>query len=330
MSEDAMDMSMALGELAGAGLSLVPESASAFRATDGRRVVRGTTRRVPTPSDIRDDLVRLEHDERVLYVVERITPSLRAAATRDPRLVVLELSTGHAWMDARPPRADPPAPLPASRRGRRPFGQLAVARALLLGGPFRRQQDLAEMLDLTQSAVSQALARLGDGVVRTAAGIDAGDRPLLLRLADREYPGAGGITTHWWHDADLETQARMVQAEDGVLVSGDVAARRVSAWRKPERVTAYSSSGLDAARLGFAVADATDHTLSITVPADATIFATARAFGVAPGLADPVITAHDVEHTGRTGDQGEAAERIRALILRGTWRPGDATRLTDA
>lgn len=325
-----MDVDTALAELAAAGLSLVPESATAFRAEDGRRVLRGTTRRVPTPSDLQDDLARLRDDERVLYVVERITPSLRAAAARDPRLVVLELSTGDAWLDACPPSADPAAPRLARKRGRRPYGQLAVARALLLGGPFRRQQDLAELLDLTQSAVSQALVRLGDGVVRTATGTQAGDRSLLLDLTDREYPGPGGITTHWWHDADLETQARMVQAVDGVVVSGDLAARRISAWRKPERVTTYSPTGLDAGRLGFAVADAADHTLTVTVPADLTIFATARAFGVAPGLADPVITANDVERTGRTGDQGEAAERIRALILRGAWRPGAVPRHRDA
>jgi hypothetical protein len=325
-----MDLSTALGELAAAGLSLVPESAASFRAADGRRVLQGTTRRVPTPSDIRDDLEQLHPDERVLYVVDRLTPSLRAAAMRDPRLVFLELSTGDAWMDARPPHADRPERRSAPKRGRRPFGQLAVARALLLGGPFRRQQDLAELLDLTQSAVSQSLARLGGGVVRTAAGIEAGDRAMLLRLADADYPGAGGITTHWWHDGDLETQARMVQAEGGVVVSGDLAARRISAWRKPERVTTYVSSGLDAARLGFALADATDHTLSITVPADRTLFATARAFGVGPGLADPIITAHDMERTGSTGDQQEAAERIRALILRGAWRPGGVARQGDA
>ncbi|WP_445337510.1 hypothetical protein [Clavibacter sp. CFBP 8614] len=319
-------MSAALGELAAAGLSLVPESAIAFRSADGRRVLKGATRRAPTPSDIRDDLERLHPDERVLYVVDRLTPSLRAAAVRDPRLVFLDLSTGDAWMDARAPHVDRPERDPAPKRGRPPFGQLAVARALLLGGRFRRQRDIAELLGLTQSAVSQSLTRLGDGVVRTAAGFEAGDRALLLRLADEEYPGAGGITTHWWHDGDLETQARMAQAQGGVVLSGDLAARRISAWRKPERVTTYAPTGLDAARLGFALADAADHTLSITVPADRTLFATARAFGAAPGLADPVTIAHDVERTGSTGDQQEAAERIRALILRGAWRPGGVGR----
>jgi len=325
-----MDVSTALGELEAAGLSLVPESAIAFRSADGRRVLRGTNRRVPTPSDIRDDLEQLHPDERVLYVVDRLTPSLRAAAMREPRLIFLDLSTGAAWMDARASHADRPDRRSVTKRGRRPFGQLAVARALLLGGRFRRQQDLAELLGLTQSAVSQALTRLGDGVVRAAVGFEAGDRALLLRLADEEYPGAGGITTHWWHDGDLETQARMVQAQDGVVLSGDLAARRISAWRKPERVTAYAPTGLDAARLGFALADAADHTLSVTVPADRTLFATARAFGVEPGFADPVITAHDVERTGSTGDQQEAAERIRALILRGAWHPGGVGRDGDA
>ncbi|MBF4618022.1 hypothetical protein ITJ44_08045 [Clavibacter sp. VKM Ac-2873] len=321
-----MDVSTALGELEAAGLSLMPESAIAFRSADGRRVLRGTTRRVPTPSDIRDDLEQLHPDERVLYVVDRLTPSLRAAAMRDPRLIFVDLSTGDAWMDARAPHMDRPERSPVPKRGRRPFGQLAVTRALLLGGRFRRQQDLAELLGLTQSAVSQALVRLGDGVVRTAGGFEAADRALLLRIADEEYPGAGGITTHWWHDGDLETQARMVGAQDGVVLSGDLAARRISAWRKPERVTTYAPTGLDAATLGFARADAADHTLSITVPADRTLFTTARAFGIEPGLADPLIAAHDVERTGSTGDQQEAAERIRALIMRGSWHPHGAGR----
>ena len=131
-----------------------------------------------------------------------------------------------------------------------------------------------------------------------------------------EYPGPGGITTYWWHDAPLQEQARMVNERTEALLSGDLAARAIAPWRQPEHVTMYLGEGFDPSTLGFALGAPGDYTLSVTVPADKTIFATATAFAPAPGYVDPVIAAYDVRMTGTSGDENEAVERIRDRVVR--------------
>jgi hypothetical protein len=59
-----------------------------------------------------------------------------------------------------------------------------------------------------------------------------------------------------------------------------------------------------------------DYTLSITVPADKTIFATAKSFAPIPGYVDPVIAAYDVGVSGTSGDENEAVERILDHVVR--------------
>ena len=62
------------------------------------------------------------------------------------------------------------------------------------------------------------------------------------------------------------------------------------------------------------MADADDHTLTVTVPNDVTLWATSVAFD-RPGIADPLITAFDVMRTGTTGDEGEAAARVLEVLI---------------
>jgi hypothetical protein len=100
------------------------------------------------------------------------------------------------------------------------------------------------------------------------------------------------------------------------LLSGDLAAQVTAPWRQPEHVTMYVGEGFDPSALGFALGSRSDYTLSITVPADKTIFATAEAFAPRPGYVDPVIAAFDVGVTGTSGDENEAVERIRDQVLR--------------
>lgn len=309
-----MDTSGAIRTLRGAGVLAVPESSSTLRAEDGGEIILAPTNRPPTPSSVRALVGRLKHGERVLYSVKTITPSLRAAALADDRIIVAsddELilnGTVDALNAPEPPESAP-------RRGPRPYGEFAVARALLSAQRPLVQEEIAGRAGITQPAVSGALKRLGPLVRRLRVGWEAADRIALFDYAATQYPGAGGITTYWWHDADVRAQASTIaDAAVDPLVGGDVAASTITGWRVPEHALVYTRSGVDPTRHGFVAATRDDHTLELVVPADETLWATAAAFRT-PLYTDPVITVFDVRRTGITGDQDEAADRVRANVL---------------
>ena len=191
----------------------------------------------------------------------------------------------------------PPSLRPSHRRGPAPYVMFALVR-LAVQGVTASQSELARRLGVTQPAVSQAARR---------CPIDGrGDRGKLFDWFLANYPGAGGLTSYWWSMDPVPDQAAQVR---GKLISGDLAADRLAPWRIPERATVYAETGSDLSRLGFAEAGPDRYTLSVTVPADWTLFRTAN-----DGLADPCVTAWDVQHTGTTGDQGDAVAKIRELV----------------
>lgn len=247
----------------------------------------------------------------MLYVVDRVSPALEEAARSHPQLAVV--SPRAAWFSMRSlgsagerEHARPPA------KGPRPFGRFAVARTLLSGRRFT-QRALADHVGITQPAVSYALEQLGGLVARTRSGWEAADPEGLFRYAMNTSPGAGGITTYWWHDAPLERQYEFVAEAARVLLSGDLAARRISAWRVPEHVMLYTDEEVGPDLLGFSLASPEGYTLELTVPADGTISRTADVFR-RPGIADPVIVARDIRRTGTTGDEAEAADAVMRSV----------------
>jgi len=308
-----MDTSLVLGELAAAGVNAWPESRRSFATDTGRSIFVSLRSRPPTPADIERDLGNVG-DGWMLYQVRSITPGLRDVLRSDDRVIVWDDETSTLWLNRvehRHGAQDDRLP-----RGRRPYVRLAIARALLLEDQPRRQVEIAASLGVPQSAVSQGVKHLGDLVERVDRGYVAADARELWAYVMRQYPGPGGITTYWWHDASLEDQARMVGQHADAIVSGDLAARAIAPWRRPEHATLYLREGIDPSALGFAMGSPGDHTLSITVPDDVTVFATAETFGSSRGLADAVIAAYDVAATGTTGDHQEAAERIRDAVIR--------------
>ena len=316
-----MDTTAVLRALAAAGLSAWPDSAGSFLTDGGERLFVTARSRPHTPNDIERDLLRAGPDK-MLYHVRTLTPSVRDAVRRDRRLVVFVSDTGALWLDGeeRGPRRDRKPSVP---RGRKPFTQYALVRSLLLDPRPRRQVDFARETGSSQPAVSTALKGLETGVEHRRAGTVTTDWAALWDFYSDRYPGTGGITTYWWHDAPLDDQIGRLTthaARRGItcLVSGDLGARRVAPWRQPEHATLYLAAGVDPGQAGFALAGPDDHTLSITVPEDTTVFATAAAHGMVAGHADPVLIAYDVERAGTTGDQGEAAGRVRDRV-RSLW-----------
>lgn len=110
-------------------------------------------------------------------------------------------------------------------------------------------------------------------------------------------------------------QAKTVRdaaAELDGLVSGDPAADLIAPWRVGSRAVVYARTGLDLARLGFSETNQANATLEYVIPADQTIWSTARAWAreATAWTTDPVLASWDVRRT--TGaDAAEAVERIQ-------------------
>lgn len=310
-----MDTSQVLSELAAAGVNAWPETSRSFATDTGRSIFLSFQSRSPTPTDIERDLNKVG-DDWMLYQVRSMSQGLRRAVVTNSQLIVWDDETSTLWLNREPHREDSGAR--PRRRGRRPYVRLAIARSLVLDPRPKRQVELARELGVPQSGVSHALKHLSDegGLVdRVDGGYVATNARTLWEHVMQQYSGSGGLTTYWWHDAPLEDQARMVGQSAAPLLSGDLAARLIAPWRQPEHVTLYLSEGLDPSTLGFAMGSPDDYTMSVTVPDDLTIFATAERHGSPRGSVDPLIAAYDVMATGTTGDQREAAERVRDTVL---------------
>ncbi|WP_022890452.1 hypothetical protein [Agromyces italicus] len=302
-----MEISEAISRLREAGVNVTPTGPDTVRTDDGVPMLVRKLAKAPGRRTVEHDLSRTE-DHLLLYILGT-TPRKLDRLTSDPRVAVV--SPGAIWY-GKDLTETPAMATKAIGRGPRPYTKFAVARALL--APERLPQTmLAARFHVSQPAVSNAVAKLADEVPPRTTGDDHG---ALFDYALTRYPGPGGITTYWWRDDPLDQQAATIlEADAGALLSGDLAARQISAWRVPEHATVYTVNELNPAALGFAAATADDYTLSITVPADTTLWATSKLHH-RPGTADPVIVAHDILNTGTTGDQDEAAGMIRAATLR--------------
>lgn len=224
---------------------------------------------------------------------------------------------------------DRPAEEPQVRRGKKPWGRWAVERALILAaGEPLRQTTLATTTGLTHQAVSHALRdRLY--VRRTRDGYTAD--PLLTDRWLIEYPGPGGLATHWYSLDDTAHQATAAstlatELEATPLLSGDVAADRYAPWRRPATVRMYVSEFIDFVPADFTPATPSEATLTAVIPDDPTIRTVAATLAVPAGLplADPLITLWDLTHTSTGPDSSEAAAVLRKAIELG-W-PDGATR----
>lgn len=282
----------------------------------------------PSPSDLRRELRRWRFEDlggKLAYVVPRATPSLVEEAQRDPRVMLIGLEDGTVISDRQVLSTQPDQKHPNTYRplsSRIPWGRFAVMRALLRDPRSRPQIQLAREAGITQAAVSKVLRELGPAAEHARRG----SRPAAERLWTRfmtEYPGPRGITSHWYSLEPPVQQIANVQVRfPNVITSGDTGADRIAPWRVVNHALIYSRVGLDLAELGFAEAEADESTLSVTVPADRTVWATAQAWAdntpIAPHTADPVIIAHDVRRTGGS-DADEAVQRLHDAVFE-AWR----------
>jgi hypothetical protein len=309
-----------------AGFSVEPTRAGLARVTSHgfTRTARIRAAAVPpNPARVGRELSEVGEAEALLYVVPRLTASLRQIALADARLIVAAVDEGRVVVDRHEWNEGEIEPPPRVPRGRKPWGRLAVARALLRTSRPRSQAELATESGITQQAVAAAVRTLAPlGVTRAARGWTAGDPGLLWDSFLTEYPGPGGLRRRWVAAADLVSQvsrAREAGRRAGVetLVSGDVAADEQGPLRRPLTAVLYSSTDLDLSARSVPVVGDDDWTVSVVLPEDPTVFATARAWR--PGadrasVTDPVMTAWEVSRS-RGAERDEAVAGLKRRVL---------------
>lgn len=265
----------------------------------------------PSPSSIRGD----DRGTGIrLYVMPRLTEGLRSLAAEDHRIAIAAVQDGVLIFDGHEHRSTfgIPAAQEAQSTRRVAWGRFALLRALARTRMPRTQAQLANECGVTQAAVSQSLQRLSALVTKSAEGWSALDIRAIAEEFLTQYPGPRGITTGWYSLDPVTRQAGVViNVADDLLVSGDAGADLIAPWRKPTRAVVYGTTGLDLAAHGFAESDLATATLEYTVPADPTIWATARAFANErrPRAADPLICASDVTRIGGP-DADDAVEHL--------------------
>lgn len=308
----------ALRTLRAAGVSADAVDARTLRV-DGDHLEIATTRSAPTRADADRALGSVGPERRVLVLADKLTPSLSMAALDDERIVVVSKNTVIRNREM-VSLADEPNVMAARPTGRRPYARFALARALLAADGPTTQQQLVTDLGVSQSSASKALSTsLFDGVLtRRWGGVEVADRGELFDRVVTQYPGPGGVATYWWSESPILQQAQSVAgADETVLLSGDVAADAISAWRRPEHAVAYTRGEPDLRRLGFSMADPDDYTLMLIYPDDKTLWSTARVW-TSSRIADPMTVSYDVTRTGTLGDQDEAVDRIKNYVIERT------------
>ena len=311
---------------------LVRDADTVTLALHGRRTIARVHVRRSPPSrwDIQRDVEfgrsRDPAPDILLYVVPKASAGLAEAASVDSRIAVVSVQDRVVILAGKKIEDTLPGALssargPAGARGRVAWGRFALLRVLLRTSRPRAQTGLAAECGVSQVTISNGLRALDTAVVRDEGGWRAPRPETLWDQFLAEYPGPQGISSYWLSLDAIVRQAQTVRdaaAELDVLVSGDPAADLLAPWRVARRAVVYARTGLDLARLGFSETTPENATLEYVVPADPTIWSTARAWtsAVSGWTADPVLVAWDVQRTGGP-DAADAVERIQRTVLDG-------------
>jgi len=241
-----------------------------------------TIPRLARPHDIRP-----APERHALLVADAITSEASKRAWASGWSVVTEDGAGWVRFADRTLRFEPTTAShkPTRPRGRPGRGVLSVVRALFAMEGGALQAEIAEFAQVGQAAVSKALNRLAELelVARRPRGWEVTDRAGAATWWLANYPGPGGIETHWFGVESIGDQAYRAYAvlDQGEharpVMSGDVVADIVVPWRTPRRATLYAQRGADLSEVGLTPSDASAATLTLVLPQDAGVWPMSKA-----------------------------------------------------
>lgn len=214
-----------------------------------------------------------------------------------------------------PVGAQAPRASQTRRRRRRAVGRVRVLTRYPL-----RLRDIAAAVGVNEHAVAQIVERALLDTPMSRAERREGLAALW------PFPVDNGRIETYWYSADSVVQQVRCAIELGddravrVLASGEVAADVLQPWLMPTRGLVYATESIDLSVCGLVEATAEEATLTVRVPADPTVWATAAwwhrvtegAHGGIPTV-DPMVVLEDL--TARTDLGNAARERLIDWIV---------------
>jgi hypothetical protein len=261
------------------GIAVVPVDREHVRLDDDEHSAVFFVVNIPRLARTHD--IRPAPERHALLVAHAITSEALERARANGWSVVTDDGAGCVRLAERTLRFESATSAQAPKRppGRPGRGVFSVVRVLFAMEDGARQEEIAELAHVGQAAVSKALNRLAQLalVARGQHGWEVTNRAGAVSWWLANYPGPGGIETHWFGVDSISEQAyRAYVALDRErarpLISGDVAADLVAPWRAPRRATLYAQRGVDLSEVGLTTSDASAATLTLVLPQDAGVW----------------------------------------------------------
>ena len=238
---------------------------------------------------------------RIFVVCESVSSEARLALLADGDIDLSVGDTGELVLSGKTYRAPEPQ-RPQRAVSERRWRRNAAIRICVLTREHLRQVDIAAAVAVSQQAVSKMSAN--DPLPGTPM-TPAARREHLVEFAS--IPADDGLVETYWYGMDPVTEqvrsAFRLGAELTVqiLAGGEVAADALQPWRVPTQGLVYAEELIDLSDFGLVEATSEDATLTVRVPADPTVWTTARWWqrvGAAQssGIAtvDPVVVLQDL------------------------------------
>ncbi|HEY2043047.1 MAG TPA: hypothetical protein VGH11_10260 [Jatrophihabitans sp.] len=257
------------------GIAVVPVDREHVRLADDEHSAVFFVLTIPRIARAHD--IRPVPEHHALLIADAITSEALERAWASGWSVVTDDGAGRVRLADRTLHFDAltsaqPPKRPPGRPGR---GVFSVLRALFAIEGGARQDEIAEFAQVRQAAISKALSRLADLdlVAREAHGWEVTNRGGAVAWWLANYPGPGGIETHWFGVDSISEQAyraytALKMGRTRPVISGDVAADLVAPWRTPRRAILYAERGSDLSDVGLTPSDASTATLTLVLPQD--------------------------------------------------------------
>lgn len=278
-------------------------------------------RHSPSPTEISRALHILEARggaAGVLFVVMRAGAALRVAAASDHRVGYASVDEGKVSIGGEIHRTARSEPVRDAASARPSWVRLGALRVFALHDAPLSQSALARRLGVSHVAVAKQLPTLLSLAKKTPEGWRARDRAECWDAFMELYPGPLGLATYWTSSTSIDGQLRQFESVEVsrstlLALSGDHAADFYAPWRRPNRITAYSTTQLPLEDSGFVEVPIGDASVEVRVPGDPTVLQMSRRSAGVNGTdrryVDPMIAAWDLARS----HGGDIAEAVRVL-----------------
>jgi hypothetical protein len=294
-----IDITQTLVALEAAGMPAKVEAFDRLRFEDGRSGFLST----PNPTaTINDDGATTERAEDLIVLPGGSEGGVLSLVRRYPDLVVVNGKRQRVWADGKQVHGS------SMERDATPGWRavFAIARTIALHGGGTRA--IADRIDIPFDDVRAAMPALGRHVFHTPIGWEAADQAALCDWALAAYPGYGGIRTCWRRGTSIDEQADQLIALGGVM-SDRWAAQQSGVVVPPNRLTAFFAQHPDMHTLGYEPATVNDATVSVVIPQDTTVLASAEGC-----CTDNFITAHVIYEDSWVTANTDAVNGLRQLL----------------